>query len=173
MIFTPVIGCDMCVHPVERGDTPYCCAYHHQMKLIQRKERTETLIRQIKSELKIRGNFYFITFTAVQEDPKELVENWNKFVHKSGNVVRAQCLELTENGIPHIHGLIEREKYLDYRMCARANKGLRVDVQKAKVLSAVQAYIAKLETKPPPEFLLKYKKSIILFNDINVESVQF
>lgn len=156
MRFPPTHGCAKCQHPPE---DPFCCTYCHARNLIARKESLNAMIRKVKTELKIKGNMYFITFTSTQEPPGEVVQNWIKFCKKF-KVVK-DCVELTESGLPHIHGLIETDKYLDYRRVARANKGMRVDVQKAKYLQAVNDYITKEETKPPESWWWKWRDQLV------------
>lgn len=151
-----VVGCNYCISPADGG--PYVCAYHTHRQKLEKVNYTQSVVRRIKTELKIDDILYFITFTSCDVSPKELVKNYNRFRKKKNIIIRQSCLELTQNGLPHIHMLVESAKYMDYRMLVRANRGARIDSQKVKSKKAVMEYIAKQRTKPPPEYMELWKE---------------
>ncbi len=163
MIFPPNPNCNKCIVPLEPGDIPFCCLECHQRGLLKRAERTKAVIKSLKAELKIKGRMYFITLTNPDKDPTQLIKRWCRFSHSSGITVKHNSLELTESGLPHIHALIETDKYLDYRRVLSANRGNRVDIQKCKFESECADYINKDRTKPSAEWIETWGKQYRTF----------
>jgi len=127
----------------------YYCFKHEPPaapKVIAKKEKDEG----------VASRWYFITYTEhdTVKDPTRVLKSAQRCI-KSKAVAATQwaySLELTQTGTPHVHIVLNTEKYPDYKKCIGAfNDGFRYDVQMDK--GGAAAYVVKKETKPSPAWL--------------------
>lgn len=110
-----------------------------------------------KSERETTGAWYFITLTqpSTIKIPHERIDSANKIINsKQMNPSQwAYSLELTQAGTPHIHLRMFCEKYIDYRVVEKFNKGYEVKIIRETMKGGAGSYIVKQETKPNAEQL--------------------
>lgn len=126
-----------------------------ELKLDMEREKK----RKEEKELDKAGRWYFITFTRpdTEKDPSAVLNSTRRLL-KSKQVSPIQwcySLELTEKGTPHTHIRLFSNKYFDYKKVGNFNDGFRYDIQPERSSSA--KYIIKEESKPPVDFLERYK----------------
>lgn len=89
---------------------------------------------------------YELTLTTTKDDPYEL-RTWSKKIADSkifGVHDMPYCIELTKNGLPHIHALIySTKKYIDGSKVKKLGYPYRYECKRVIDLSAYNNYIIK------------------------------
>lgn len=103
------------------------------------------------------GHRYFVTITSQDEDPSCCIGTYH-YLRERYNVEHA-CLELTKEGKPHVHVLLQTDKYLNKEHIYKKNGKNYVDVRKVRTeldKVKVSKYIHKAESKPSTSYLTRW-----------------
>lgn len=137
----------------------------HQIERQQLEERIASEKKKVEQAKEKKENqpgaWHFWTFTQPDTEPKEpkrMLKAVSKCL-KSKQINAEQwaySIELTQQGVPHIHLRLFCSGYVDYRVPVGFNNGYGVKTLREKTVTGSSKYIIKEETKPSPEKLAEW-----------------
>lgn len=137
--------CDLCFRADRETGFREICEMVHAIALKNCPKGKPKKVK-IESNLPVGVNSaYEFTLTSTVDDPYYLRESFSKIVNSAMFEVSAweACIELTKNGMPHIHGIVySKRKYLDGTKIKTKFK-YRYEFKRVKMMTNYLNYIKK------------------------------